>query len=95
MNSNAPVALIFVAAGTEREVEIQVSRCLYTCCGGGWTVREPEPPATCQVYRGKVLAGITEDSFVLRSAPLGKITSVLVEFNHLVDARFIREEDSE
>lgn len=75
--------IIRAVAGADQEVTILVERCLHTCCGGGWTVREYDH---LQSYRGKVLANPTLTTFVLRSAPLGKINSVLVEFKDLVDA---------
>jgi hypothetical protein len=70
------------AAGSDQELTIQVSRCLWQCCGGGWRVRD-----YVQRYTGKILPVVTDDTFILTSRPLGKITSVLVEFQTLQEAR--------
>lgn len=76
----------YAASGTE--VEIVVSRCLYTCCGGGWHARG------LGTWRGKILEhSVTDDSMVVRSAGLGKISSVLVELKDLRSIEAVNQED--
>ena len=74
------------AVSHNRDVEILVTSCCYTCCGGGWRARSGYE----QTYVGRVVSWHTTGDhpyFILQSRALGKITRILVEHEHLVEAR--------
>lgn len=70
------------AAGTNTVVHLLVTSCLYTCCGGGWRTRSGYD----QTYRVQVVS-VDADYAVFQSSALGKLTRILVEREHLVEAR--------
>ena len=65
-------ALLVDAKAADTEVELTLTSCLYSCCGGGWTQRKGRA-----TYSGKITT-LAPGYVIIQFAPLGKVQQVMV-----------------